>query len=92
MSQISFYLTNYIAHLEMHNDDSFFLSTNHVTDTFKVENLRELTILQKSDFFAQYTIQFNNIKEMYYRKYYKIQDLAAQVGGIFKLLGLTFLR
>ena len=27
---------------------------------------------------------------MYYRKYYKIQDLAAQVGGIFKLLGLTF--
>ena len=52
----TFYLTNYIAHLEMHNDDGFFFSTNHVTDTFKVENLRELTILQKSEHNIQFSL------------------------------------
>ena len=35
-------------------------------------------------------MQFNNVKEIYYRKYYKLQDLAAQVGGIFKILGVIF--
>ena len=40
----------------MHNDDGFFFSTNHVTDTFKVENLRELTILQKSEHNIQFSL------------------------------------
>ena len=87
----TFYLTNYIHHLEVHSDDGLLFTTNHIKDSFKVDYLRDLTIYQKSDtFFAQYTMQFNNVKEIYYRKYYKLQDLAAQVGGIFKILGVIF--
>ena len=90
-NNFTFYLTNYIHHFEIHSDDSLFFTSDHIKDSFKVDYLRDLTIYQKSEtFFAQYTMQFNNIKEIYYRKYYKIQDLAAQVGGIFKLLGIVF--
>ena len=36
--------------------------------------------------FINFNIQFNNVVSGYYRKYYKLQDFAAQVGGIFKAL------
>ena len=82
----TFYLTNYIQHLQIVSDDGLLFITKKVKDTFIVDNMRDLTNYQKTQYFASYTIQFNNIKQLYYRKYYKLQDLAAQVGGVFKTL------
>ena len=84
-------LTEYIRHMEIVSDDGLLFTTNNVMDHFKLDSMVENTIYQRDSLnFISLSIQLNNIKESYYRKYYKLQDLAAQVGGIFKTLVIIF--
>ena len=84
-------ITEYIQHLEIISDDGLLFTTNESNDTFKIDSLIDYTIYQRdSKTMVSFSVQLNNIKEMYYRKYYKLQDLAAQVGGIFKTLLMIF--
>ena len=80
-------ITEYISHLEMNSDDGFLFTTNSLKGTFKQDSIIDYTLYQDNvDTFISFSIQLNNIKEVYYRKYYKIQDLLAQVGGIYKAI------
>lgn len=84
-------ITEYIKHLEIVSDDGLLFTTNESNDTFKIDSLIDYTIYQRdSKTMISFSVQLNNVKEMYYRKYYKLQDLAAQVGGIFKTLLMVF--
>ena len=86
-SSFRFTLTEYLRHAEVISDDGYMFTTNNVNDTFKVDSFIEHSIYQKPPAdFVLFTLQFNNIKELYYRKYYKFQDLAAQTGGIYGTL------
>ena len=84
-------LTEYIRHFEVISDDGLLFTTENKQETFKLDNMVDYTIYQReSETFVSFSIQLNNIKEIYYRKYYKFQDLAAQVGGIYKILVIVF--
>lgn len=80
-------ITEYIRHLEVLSDDGLLFTTNKTISSFKIDNIIDYNLNERqSESFVSFSIQLNNVKEMYYRKYSKIQDLAAQVGGIFKTL------
>ena len=84
-------ITEYLKHLTIISDDGLLFTTNKTIDMFQHDYLMDYTIYQRdSKTFVSFTVQLNNIREVYYRKYYKLQDLAAQVGGIFKTLLIIF--
>ena len=89
-------LNQNIHHIDIETDDGFMFTTNNKISTFKTEkiirNLR--TKNNNEENFISLSIQLNNYIEKYHRKYYKIQDLAAQVGGVYNtifLICLSFL-
>ena len=90
-------LNQNIHHLEIETDDGFMFTTNNKILSFKTEKIIQNVRLKNNnkENFISLSIQLNNNIEKYYRKYYKIQDLAAQVGGVYNtlfLICLLFLR
>ena len=90
-------LNQNIHHLEIETDDGFMFTTNNKISSFKTEKIIQNVRLKNNnkENFISLSIQLNNNIEKYYRKYYKIQDLAAQVGGVYNtlfLICLLFLR
>ena len=80
-------ITQYIRHIKVFSDDGLLFTSSKETKGFKLEEIKEYTIYQRdSDNFVSFTIQLNNVLDGYYRKYDKLQDLAAEVGGIYKAL------
>ena len=80
-------ITQYIHHITVFSDDGLLFTTSIEKGGFKLEEMIDYTIYQRdSDNFVSFSIQLNNIMDGYYRKYYKLQDLAAQAGGIYKAL------
>ena len=91
-NQFQVSITEYIRHLDVISDDGLLFTTNKQLNSFKIDSIIDYMINKReSSTFASMSIQLNNIDEVYYRKYYKIQDLAAQVGGIFKTLLIIFI-
>ena len=71
-------ITQYIHHIKIFSDDGLLFTTSKEKSGFKLEEMIDYTIYQKdSDNFVSFSIQLNNIMDGYYRKYYKLQDLAA---------------
>ena len=90
-------LNQNIHHLEIETDDGFMFTTYNKISSFKSEKIIKDVRLKDNNEknFISFSFQLNNNIEKYYRKYYKIQDLAAQVGGIYNtifLFCLLFLR
>ena len=85
-------LTQYFHHSEIYTDDGFIFTTNNQISSFKIDSMVENTIFNRSDkHFVSISFQLNNNIEQFQRKYYKVQDLAAQVGGIYNTLFLICL-
>ena len=85
-------ITQYIHHIKIFSDDGLLFTTSKEKGGFKLEEMIDYTIYQRdSDNFVSFSIQLNNIMDGYYRKYYKLQDLAAQAGGIYKALCIATL-
>ena len=105
INEYNYYLSNKlfislnqnIHHLEIETDDGFMFTTYNKISSFKSEKIIKDVRLKDNNEknFISFSFQLNNNIEKYYRKYYKIQDLAAQVGGIYNtifLFCLLFLR
>ena len=76
-------LIQYIKHLRIENDDNIVLRSNHSMNSFTLGDFVSNTVFDRdSDTFLSLSIQLDNTIEKFQRKYYKIQDVAAQVGGI----------
>ncbi len=77
----------YIRHIRIESDDNFFLSSNNSLNSFTLNEFTSNIVFERdSDTFMSLSIELDNIIEKFQRKYYKIQDLAAQVGGIINAL------
>ncbi len=80
-------LIQYIKHIRIENDDNLILTSNHSMNSFTLgEFMSNIVFERDSETFMSLSIELDNIIEKFQRKYYKIQDLAAQVGGIINAL------
>ena len=80
-------ITQFYHHVQIISDNGLMFSTKSKINGFKKDELtKDINYNRTSDNFATLTLQLNNYIEKYQRKYYKIQDLAAQVGGVFNII------
>jgi len=76
----------YIRHIRIESDDSFFLSSNNSINSFTLSEFTSNIVFERdSDTFMSLSIELDNSIEKFQRKYYKLQDLGAQVGGIINI-------
>lgn len=59
-----------------------YYSLQHRIENISTKQTINFSTERKDELYLTFTIQLTHIKEKYYQKYYKLQDLAAQVGGI----------
>ena len=80
-------LTQYYHHTQIISDNGIIFTTNSKIDGFKKDEFtKDINYNRTTDNFATLTLQLNNYIEKYQRKYFKIQDLAAQAGGVFNII------
>ena len=76
--------------MEVQSDTNIMFTSKKIDSSFVDDKVFEQVHSgESSTSFASYTFQLNNIIEKYYRKYYKLQDFAAQVGGILSFVNLV---
>jgi len=68
------------------SDVGIVYSINEVTTSFNSNPLIKNINLSVSSKFATFTLQLSNTKKLYFRKYMKVQETLAQVGGIVQFL------
>lgn len=93
---VSEYYKEIVYTIQTHNiytDNGFLFSTAEETNFFKlVEDFTDFR--QISESYLQllvFEIYSSNISQSYYRRYLKIPDIIASMGGILKVFSLTFL-
>ena len=80
-------ITQYYRHTQVESDNGIIFTTSSKINGFKKDEFsKDINYNRTSPNFITYTLQLNNIIEKYQRKYYKIQDLAAQVGGVYNII------
>ena len=80
-------ITQYYRHTQIESDNGIMFTTTSKINGFKKDEMsKDINYNRTSPNFVTYTLQLNNIIEKYQRKYYKIQDLAAQVGGVYNVI------
>ena len=80
-------ITQYYRHTQVESDNGIMFTTSSKINEFKKDEFsKDINYNRTSPNFITYTLQLNNIIEKYQRKYYKIQDLAAQVGGVYNVI------
>ena len=80
-------ITQYYRHSQVESDNGLMFTTSSKINGFKKDEItKDINYNRTSPNFATLTLQLNNIIEKYQRKYYKIQDLAAQVGGVYNII------
>ena len=81
-----FSITEYIHHVNMKTDKGVIFKLFNEKKNFTIDSIVERTVYNRNDTILSFNIQLINIIENYYRNYLKIQDLAAQIGGIYSIL------
>ena len=80
-------ITQYYRHSQVESDNGLMFTTSSKINGFKKDEItKDINYNRTSPNFATLTLQLNNIIEKYHRKYYKLQDLAAQVGGVYNII------
>ena len=73
----------YLRHIRIESDDGLLFTTNHSKSSFVLgEFTHDIVFERDSSTFLTLSIELDNTLQKYQRKYYKLQDLAAQVGGV----------
>jgi len=73
-------------------DNGFVFSVNDETQFFRmVEEFTDIRVIDPEDYqFLVFEIFSSNISESYYRRYIKVPDIIASIGGILKVLTIGF--
>ena len=80
-------ITQFYRHTQVESDNGLMFTTSSKINGFKKDEItKDINYDRKSSNFITFTLQLNNIIEKYHRKYYKLQDLAAQVGGVYNII------
>ena len=83
-------LTEYIHHVNIRTDKGLIFNNYNEKNNFTIDSIIDYTIYSRNDTILSFSIQLNNVIEKYRRSYYKFQDLAAEVGGIYSILSIIF--
>lgn len=83
-------ITQYLEYVDVISDSGWIFSNSNTETSFSYgkQIVQTDEEVPKSNFFS-YTLQLDNVKTSYYRKYYKIQDFASQAGGLFKFYSMV---
>ena len=85
-------ITDYIKHVEVDSDDGYIFNNNRVRTSYAHDHMYENIMTPNTrDYFVSLTFQLSNEKDGYQRKYYKLPDLAGQIGGIYKAVFVIFI-
>ena len=77
----------YFKRVKIISDEGFLLESKNTIEDIVVKNFFEQYIFSKNNTnFFNLKFKFDNIQVIYTRRYKKVQDVLAQVGGIFKVL------
>lgn len=89
ISQDSFVdFTMFISHLSVISDVGFLFTSEVEQKSFSIYSIKNMFSLRKQSkgMFLSFGIQLHNYQTIYYRKYIKLQELMAQIGGIANML------
>ena len=76
-------ITQYLKHIRVESDDGILYNLNNYKDSFTLGEFKHDILFERdSSTFLTLSIQLDNTFQKYQRKYYKLQELAAQVGGV----------
>ena len=76
-------IIQYLRHVRIESDDGLLFTTNHSKSSFALSDFTQDIVFDRdSSTFLTLSIELDNTLQKYQRKYYKLQDLAAQVGGV----------
>ena len=76
-------MIQYIKHIRNERDDGIFFTENNSKSSFILSDFIHDNVFDRdSSTFLTLSIQLDNTFQKYQRKYYKLQDFAAQVGGV----------
>lgn len=83
-------VTQYLEYVDVISDTGWIFSNSNTEISFSYgrQIVQSDDAVPKSNFFS-YTLQLDNVKTSYYRKYYKLQDFASQAGGLFKFYSMV---
>lgn len=79
--------TMFISHMSVISDIGFLFKDLTQDDSVTVYSVKNMLSLRKEEtgMFLSFGIQLHNYQILYYRKYIKLQELMAQIGGIANL-------
>lgn len=82
--------TQFLKTLRVDSDNGLLFTSEQTEVRFGLDGLEQYSLQESSrQQFVNFNIQFSNIVSGYYRRYYKLQDFAAQVGGVFKVFSIV---
>lgn len=79
-------VSQYFKTLKIESDDGFLFTSESKKYSYSLDTTKTYTAGKIKKQFMNFNIIFDNTSSGYYRKYYKFQELASQVGGVFSLL------
>jgi hypothetical protein len=93
-SKVSRRIFIYLKNIDFVTDDGLVFSDIKTESRYQLANSKETYTFEEAakinpDTLSQITIATDNIKDVYFRKYKKIQNVAAEVGGIINVFVLS---
>jgi len=77
---------HYLKIVNFATDKGWLVSDVQKDTYFQLDYIKEMTDFRKADNFLSYTVKLSTKWETYHRSYIKIQDVAADCGGLIKLV------
>jgi hypothetical protein len=79
---------HYVKQIQIETDRGFLLSDIHEITFLKDDYIKEMTDYRIANNFLSYTLKLSTVVETYSRSYKKVQNVAAEVGGVVELISI----
>ncbi len=79
---------HYLHQIELSTDLGMLFSDKHTYQYLQNDLIKEMTDFRKAENFLSYSIKLSTRKETYLRSYAKVQNIAAELGGILKVINI----
>ena len=83
--------TQYLKHLQVHTDKGYLFTDEEIIEDQTVDSMVDYSEADQEDGkIFTISIQLTNKIEIYSRSYFKLQDLAAEVGAVYGVMNMVF--
>jgi hypothetical protein len=78
------YIVTHINNIDYITDSGFLMESNNEKHYFQYEHVSEMMDFRNQKLIFKNEIRLSNLKTIFTRRYLKVQDLVAQIGGLIK--------